>query len=166
MNFTNVEYKFDLYILISGMQDELDPTLEYTALRECQEELGIDPSFVKIWGPGNTLISRHETSVMPVVGEIKGKLDLSRLRVNPKEVEEVFCVSLEDLCNPKLIRHTQFRGAFSAPVFLGGQRRIWGLTGIITNVFLQCLLPREVYKHKVNYVPNVSIKSKNYGKHI
>lgn len=138
-----------------GMQDTTDTNLEQTALRECEEELGINPADVTLWGTGNHIITRADTCVTPIVGHISKQLDLNSLKVNPSEVEEVFVVSLENLCNPKYLGHTQFRGAFSTPVYTGGKLRIWGLTALMTNLFLKALLPPKAYSHKVHYVPTV-----------
>lgn len=137
------------------MLDNSDRSLEHAALRETHEELGIKEEDVEVLGSGNLIVSRGETCVLPVLGRIRGDLDLHTLSVNHHEVDEVFAVSLERLCDPNLIGYTQFRNAYSAPVFLGGSRRIWGLTAFITNSILKCLLPVRAYNHKIKYVPPV-----------
>lgn len=138
-----------------GMQDVTDKTLEDTALRETQEELGIDLKHIEVWCSGNFIVTRGETSVLPVLGRIKQRLVLEKLKINTNEVEEVFAVPLEDLCNPSSIGHTQFRGSYSVPVFLGGKRRIWGLTAMITNMCLSSLLPVKAYTHRITYLPQI-----------
>lgn len=140
-----------------GMQDTQDKSLEETALRETQEELGIDENDVDVWGSGNLIVTRGETCVLPVIGRIKHNIDVDRLKINRHEVEEVFAVPLQDLCDPANIGHTQFRGvqSYSTPVFTGGSRRVWGLTAMITYIFLKCLLPTKAYDHKVSFVPYV-----------
>lgn len=136
-----------------GMQDLTDSSLEETALRECHEELGVESADVEVWGCGNNIVTRADTSVTPIVGHISKELILDTLNINHSEVEEVFVVSVEDLCNPKSLGHTQFKGAYSTPVFTGGKRRIWGLTGVITHLFLKSLLPPKAYKHNIHYIP-------------
>ncbi|CAH0564817.1 unnamed protein product [Brassicogethes aeneus] len=138
-----------------GRKDDTDETLEHTALRECYEELGINPNDILVWGSGNMLISRQETSVLPVVGQITKEIDPNKLKINKNEVDEVFTVPLEDLCDPKNLAHTQFKTGYTMPVFLGGKKRIWGLTGLITNIFLQSLLPPEAYTHNFKYFHRV-----------
>ncbi|XP_018566857.1 nucleoside diphosphate-linked moiety X motif 8 [Anoplophora glabripennis] len=142
-----------------GMQDVTDKSLEETALRETEEELGIGIENIEIWGSGHFIVTRGETSVLPVIGRIKKKLVLENLKINTHEVEEVFTVPLEELCDPSKIGHTQFRGSYSVPVFLGGKRRIWGLTAMITNICLSSLLSHKAYTHKITYIP--PIKSHN-----
>lgn len=138
-----------------GMQDNQDKSLEATALRETHEELGIEQDNVEIWGSGNLIVTRGETCVLPVIGRIKEDLVMDQLRVNHHEVDEVFAVSLEDLCDPENLGYTQFKNMYSAPVFKGGPRRIWGLTAFITNAFLRSLLPIRAYSHKIKYVPPI-----------
>ncbi|XP_018320373.1 nucleoside diphosphate-linked moiety X motif 8 [Agrilus planipennis] len=141
-----------------GMQDIKDKSLTETALRETEEELGIKQENIEIWGTGNVIVTRNDMVVLPVVGKIKGDLADSTLQINPHEVEEVFTVSLQDLCHPKHTAYTQFRSlyySYSMPVFLGGKRRIWGLTAVITNVFLRALLPLKAYNHKIHFNPPI-----------
>ncbi|KAJ8969082.1 hypothetical protein NQ317_016327 [Molorchus minor] len=113
-----------------GMQDFEDKCLEDTALRETNEELG----------------------------RIKEAIEIDKLKINTREVEEVFTVPLEDLCNPSKIGYTQFRGTYSIPVFFGGQMRIWGLTAIITNMCLRSLLPHKAYSHPTPFLSTLGGK--------
>nr|XP_023021705.1 nucleoside diphosphate-linked moiety X motif 8 [Leptinotarsa decemlineata] len=138
-----------------GMQDVSDKTLEDTALRETKEELGISSDQIEIWGSGKLIVTKRETCVMPVIGRIRGNLDIKELKINPMEVEEVFTVPLEDLCNPAFLGYTQFRNSASLPVFLGGKRRIWGLTALMTNMCLCSLLPPKAYSQRIKYITPV-----------
>lgn len=140
-----------------GMLDVSDKSLEYTAIRETHEELGIKEGDIDVWGSGNMIVTRGDTCVLPVIGRIKGQLQLNELKINHHEVGDVFTVALENLCHPANLGFTQFRGVapYSTPVFTGGVRRIWGLTAMITHTFLQCLLPSKAYKHKIHFVPPV-----------
>ncbi|KAF5270161.1 hypothetical protein FQR65_LT05641 [Abscondita terminalis] len=126
-----------------GMLDGQDRNLEDTALRETVEELGIKESSILIW----------------VIGQITETLKYSSLNVNYSEVEDVFTVSLEDLCNPKLNGYTQFRGGYAMPVFLTAPKRIWGLTALITDQFLKVLISNPAYCHPVKFVPTVKCGS-------
>lgn len=138
-----------------GKLDTKDKSLEHAAIRETHEELGIEQEDIEVLGSGNLVITRGETCVLPVLGRIRHDLNLSTLQFNHHEVDEVFTVSLERLCDPKFLGYTQFRNMYSAPVFLGGSRRIWGLTAFITHAFLRCLLPKRAYNHKIRFVPTV-----------
>lgn len=138
-----------------GIQDYGDKTFIDTALRETNEELGISKDEVEIWCQSRTIDTPSKTSVTPVVGLIKNP-NISELIVkNPKEVEDFFCVPLTTLCKPENCRYTQFRRNFSTPVFLGAPRRIWGLTAIITHLFLLSLMPKDCYHHVIKFTPTI-----------
>lgn len=145
-----------------GMLDVQDKSLEDTALRETREELGIERQSVQVWGSGKLIVTRADISVLPVIGQIKHPLSVDALNINRSEVGDVFAVTLEDLCNPKKNSYTQFRDGYSAPLFLGAPKKIWGLTALITNVFLKALLPPNAYLHRVRFVPPVSLSGKQY----
>lgn len=53
-----------------GMQDLNDKSLEKTALRETREELGLPEEDVVVWGCGNNIVTRGDTCVLPVIGNI------------------------------------------------------------------------------------------------
>lgn len=141
-----------------GMHDSHDQDLATTALRETHEELGIWPHEVEIWGSGNPIVTRQNIAITPIVGCLKKELNLSQLRLSPREVEEVFAVPISILCDQKYHGHTQFRSIYSTPVYFGGAHRIWGLTAVITHLFLKSLLPASAYKHSVTYLPSVLIR--------
>lgn len=90
---------------------------------------------------------------MPVIGSIKAFHEIP-LRPNKNEVEKVFTVELSRLVDQQLVRHTQFRSGrgYSTPVYIGGEERIWGMTAILTHLFLSALLPREVYNRKIPFI--------------
>lgn len=143
-----------------GKCDKIDKSIEETAMRETVEELGITNDQIELWGRGKWLTTKYETAVTPVIGRIKGNVVLSDLKTNPTEVEEVFTVTLQELCIPENLKYTQFRILMartpsSTPVFLGGKHRIWGLTAYFTHMFLKCLLPTEAYKHPLKFVPPI-----------
>lgn len=151
------------------------------ALRETEEEIGIKKELIKVWGPGSQITPSFETSVVPVIAEIRN-YDPSILCANPEEVDEIFTVSLQNLINPKLVRHTQFRSSsgkgYVMPCYLGGPKKFWGMTAVVSfcylitlkNInkfsiswqvthFLLCsLLPAEMYRHKLPFVMSYSAK--------
>ncbi|XP_044758409.1 nucleoside diphosphate-linked moiety X motif 8 [Coccinella septempunctata] len=143
-----------------GMLDDSDKDVTHTALRETQEELGMDPQCVDIWSSGRQLVARGKTTVTPVLGYIKKNFKIKDLKLSRDEVDEAFFVNLEDLCNPKLHGHTQFRQGdmtFDMPVFLAGKYRIWGLTAVITYITLHSLLPSRAYNHQIRQLQPINI---------
>lgn len=128
------------------MRDESDVNLEETALRETWEELKIPKEKIDVWTTGN-LIGKSTVNVMPVLAYI-GEVVPEKLEINHDEVEDAFIVSLQKLCDPELIRFTSFRNPIvTLPCYLGGKYRVWGFTGAITHMVLECLVP-QVYKYK------------------
>jgi len=132
------------------MRDESDVDLQETALRETWEELKIPREKIDVWTMGN-LIGKFDVNVMPVLAYI-GEVVPEKLDINHDEVEEAFVVSLQKLCDPELIRFTSFRYPVATlPCYLGGKYRVWGFTGAITHIALECLVP-QVYKYKFSSI--------------
>lgn len=75
------------YSFPGGSADATDDTPIATALRETEEEIGISPADVEIWGKLNSLpTSRNLSSnITPVIGHVR-QLDMSQLRINQSEV--------------------------------------------------------------------------------
>ena len=98
------------------------------ALREAQEEIGLDPALVEVAG----LSAPYETvtafRVTPVVGFVRPDFSLA---INPAEVAEVFEVDLERLITLESWerREAEFRGARRAFYAMPhGDNLIWGAT--------------------------------------
>lgn len=127
-----------------GRVDPLDPDPVATALREAEEEIGLDPGQVEILGqlPAFHTVSGYR--VTPVVGLIPWPL---ALRPDPTEVAEVFTLPLDWLREPGH-RHTRRWPHPGHPqerevIFYQERdgRRLWGVTAWITVDFLGCLEP-------------------------
>ena len=69
------------------MADVGDRTPIGTALREAEEELGIEPEQVDVWGQLHSFPDRQQTSLItPVIGCIRSM----ELRLNKSEVSIVY----------------------------------------------------------------------------
>ena len=114
-----------------GKQDETDPDVTATALREAWEEIGLVPDNVEILG---TLPS-HETvtsfTVTPVVGRIRVDFDPVP---EPGEVDEVFLAPFDHVMHTAnyVIESRRWRGQpryyYAVPY---GPYYIWGATARI-----------------------------------
>lgn len=111
---------------------------------------------IDVWGEGQLIYPRVGPAIMPVVGYIHN-FKRSNLRLNSNEVEKVFTVPLKQLCSVKCKKHTQFRTGYSIPVYTCGEERVWGITAVITNLFLYSLMPKNVYTSKVGFVNSYRI---------
>lgn len=114
-----------------GRIDPEDKHPEAAALREAQEELGLAPAAVTLWGtadPYRTVTGYHVT---PVLGEIDPD---PSLKPHPEEVADWFEAPLAFLLDPSNQRlvEAKFRGSQrSYYEIVWQQRRIWGATAAI-----------------------------------
>ena len=119
-----------------GHVDPGDETPEETALRETEEETGLDRRHVEIIGRLDQYLTRTGFSITPVVALVEPPFELSP---DPNEVEEVFEVPLAFLLDPaNHQRHSrQFEGrsrVFYAMPYEG--YFIWGATaGMLINLY-------------------------------
>lgn len=120
-----------------GRSDPGDNDALATALRESEEEIGLDRTLVTPLGYLDRLETVSGFCVTPVVA----KIDTSaRLYPSPDEVSEVFEVPLAFLLEPtNLRRYTMdFRGRKQPMVeFVHGGHRIWGATAAMLHNLLQ-----------------------------
>jgi len=113
-----------------------DTTPIHTALREAEEEIGLEGRFIEPIGYLDPYLSSTGFRIMPVVAIIDPG---HRIMIDPNEVESIFEVPLGFLMDPT--RHEQhsreWRGAmrryYAMPY---GEHYIWGVTaGIIRNLY-------------------------------
>lgn len=122
-----------------GRVDPTDQTLLHTALREAQEEVGIDPASVDVLGGFEGAVARtSEIHVTPFVGLIPAT---DGLRADPKEVAAVFFVpmsALEDSRYRGTYRFRRDNGEVTEhPAIFYNDQVIWGLTLRFTEEVLQ-----------------------------
>ena len=87
-----------------GRQEPTDPDPVATALREAQEEVGLDPSRVRVLGTLPTYATGTGFMVTPVVGLIdplEDEMQRLRLQADANEVADIFEVPLPFLMNPQ-----------------------------------------------------------------
>lgn len=107
-----------------------------TALRETEEEVGIDRGRVRVIGRLDTYVTRTGFVVTPVVGIVEPPFDVTP---DPHEVAEVFEVPLAFLLDPA--NHQKCSRAFGGAVryFYAmpyGRHYIWGATaGMLVNMY-------------------------------
>lgn len=118
-----------------GRIDPGDADAEAAALREAQEEVGLDPAGVRLLGRIDTYVTRTGFEVTPVVGLIAPPLSLS---LDAFEVAEAFEVPLAFFLDPgNRQRHSRVyqgveRHYFAYPF---GSHFIWGATaGMLSNL--------------------------------
>ena len=127
-----------------GREEQGDLSLAETALREAEEEIGLDRNLVEILGSLDTTVSRYGISVTPYVGIIPPNPNLNE---SSSEIESYFRVPISYLAND--IRHrndkvTEGGETFYMPAYKYNEYIIWGLTAMITVNFLRLGLDKEI----------------------
>jgi 8-oxo-dGTP pyrophosphatase MutT (NUDIX family) len=119
-----------------GRAEPQDPTPEFTALREAQEEIGLAIDRVEVLARMPEYRTRTGFRVTPVVGLLTPPVALTP---DPREVEEVFEVPLAFLLDPKNHRREtrELQGrTVGYYVMRYGNRTIWGATaGMLVNLY-------------------------------
>jgi 8-oxo-dGTP pyrophosphatase MutT (NUDIX family) len=119
-----------------GRIDPEDPSPEAAALREAQEEVGLDPSLVELAGRLGTYATGTGYRIIPVVGLLPEGLDLPDLRLTPSpdEVAEVFALPMSVLLDPDAPqrRRAYYRGRWREFwVWPHPDHYVWGATAAI-----------------------------------
>ena len=125
-------------IAFPGGRQEAEETLEQTALRETEEEIGISTSQIDIIGSLSPLyISVSNYCVHPFVGVLHAVPD--EFQVQRDEVQRVLKISLAQLALPstirtedRLLRNQNVR----IPAFYIDNERIWGATAMMLSELL------------------------------
>ena len=108
------------------------------ALREAQEELGIDPALVRVIGAGADFVTGSGFHLTPVLGVVPPDI---AIRPDPREVADWFEAPLRHVLDPA--NHVPRIGLFGQEVQVERPyteitwegHRIWGITaGIIVNL--------------------------------
>ena len=127
-----------------GMYEDVDKNLEHTALRESEEETGMDSSKVNILGPLDTVVSRYNISVTPYVGIVPENVSLNN---NSEEIESCFRVPLSFLLKDERHRNDEIKrdgDIFFMPAYQYDSYIIWGLTAMMTVDFLNIALEAKI----------------------
>ncbi len=123
-----------------GRQDEVDADFAATALREAEEEIGLDPAAVELGGalsPTTTFATGYR--IYPFVGLIPDPGELG-LEPSPAEVETVLAYSLEVLRDGYAMRRLVRRGVpIHTPTYEVEGQIIWGATARILGELLDRL---------------------------
>ena len=114
-----------------GRTDPDDPHPEATALREAQEEIGLDPARVELLGRLTDYVTGTGYRITPVLGLVPPGLDFTP---SPHEVEAVFELPMAVLLDPKAPqqRRAHYRGRWrNFWVWPHPDHYIWGATAAI-----------------------------------
>ncbi len=120
-----------------GMRDAEDKSLWETALRETQEELGVDPERVTLVRELGQQYTPTGYRVTPYLARLKNAEEA--WKTNPNEIAEVFSVPFSFFRNREnlKIRTRHLMGHdFLDPLFIYEGHEIWGMTGrVVCEIF-------------------------------
>ena len=133
-------------ISFPGGKKELDdPNLEFTALRETHEEIGIPPELVNVIGEiTEVYIPISNFLIQPYVGIIEADFEFN---ISPREVQSAFQFKIKDLLHPttkqkRTIKNHNGIGLKDIPCFELESKVVWGATSLILNE-LKVILERN-----------------------
>ncbi len=122
-----------------GVKERQDKSLQETALRESQEELGIPPQLVEILGELGDILTPTRYRITPFVGMIPHPFSF---KLNRQEIEQLIEVPLDHLLKPANLtieKSEFFDEQFDSPYFHYREHTIWGATGRITRELVELI---------------------------
>ncbi|MDQ2179305.1 CoA pyrophosphatase [Marinifilum sp. D714] len=127
--------------LPGGKYEETDSNRTVTAIRETNEELGVDCKKIKILGFLTELyIPVSNFMVLPVLGYCKQRPEF---QMNPFEVEEVIEMPVQQLLSKENILKFSFTKndlTINAPYFNAKGHKVWGATAMILSELREIFL--------------------------
>jgi 8-oxo-dGTP pyrophosphatase MutT (NUDIX family) len=128
-----------------GRVDAGDDCELQAALRESYEEIGIEPSHVRILGRLDQVTAAYNFVVTPFVGVIPSAYEF---RLNPLETEAVFFVPITALLESENLTVADRLSSYGEPVYhfyIDGWD-IWGATARIIVQFLELVYGYQIKK--------------------
>jgi 8-oxo-dGTP pyrophosphatase MutT (NUDIX family) len=123
-------------ISLPGGAREGDEPLEWTALRETHEELGVDPRSVKVLGGLTPLYIFHsDYCITPYVA---ARPTRPTFVPDPVEVAELLEVPLLTLLDPAIQRKEEWilhETLTRVPFYQIGEHKVWGATAMVLSEF-------------------------------
>ena len=128
-----------------GRVDVGDKDVIHTALRESQEEIGIDPGLVKVLGRLDEFTAGYGLIVTPVVGVIPAHCEF---RMDPRETTAVASVPIRSLMERSnfALDERPSPGGHPCYHFYVNGWDVWGVTARILVQFLELAYDFEVKK--------------------
>ena len=110
-----------------GGMELADATVTDAALREAQEEVGLEPSLVSVLGTLPVAwVPASNYNVTPVLGVWDGSMAL--WPADPAEVGAVHSLRMSALAEPEVRVRGEHPGGYRGPAFEMGELFIWGFT--------------------------------------
>lgn len=131
--------------LPGGKAEESDRDLIATAIREAQEEIGIDPNKIEIIGSLTSFfVAASNFQILPVVAYAK---EYPQFLPDEREVAGVLRANLEEIIDPQTIKEKEITPAegitFEAPYYDLQGHVVWGATAMMLSEFVT--LTKRIY---------------------
>lgn len=125
-----------------GRKDDEDPDLSVTALREAEEEIGLDHSQVSLLGILPTTATLATNYVIhPFVARIPAGIAWT---LSAKEVDEVLELPLDAVRAARTVTSIERRGiTFQTDAYIIDGNVIWGATARILQHLFEALMPPD-----------------------
>jgi len=128
-----------------GHPEQGEKHARQTALRESQEELGIDPATVAVLGHLDDVCTPSRFVITPVVGWLH---EPAPFRPDAREVDEVFEVALSELQDPASFRDAGVEEragrSYALTEYHVEGRMIWGATARMVQILLSRLALADI----------------------
>ena len=150
--------------LPGGRWDRADGPLLRTALREAEEELGVDPSSLEVWGrlEAEYIVVSHYL-VQPFVAYTPRRPEF---RPAPSEVAELIEVPLPLLLDPTTLAEEiwEIRGMPRQVAFYRhGEHKIWGATARVLGKLVALLTPESAAHATARLEPGAVLPERGRG---
>ena len=124
-----------------GKTAKIDSSIEATALRECNEEIGVESSEIKLIGSLTPLyIFASNFMVYPIIGYCNYK---PTFKPDKKEVDYLIQTNIDTFQNPATIKHTEVIASngdkIATPYYNIQNEIVWGATAMIISEFVEVL---------------------------
>ncbi len=122
-----------------GLRDPGDETLAATALREAHEEVGLDPSAIRVLGalePIHTFVSA--ILVTPFIGVVP---ELPELTLSDDEIARAFTVPVRELAavEERRVLLRDEKGTVHGWWYESNDAVVWGATGFMLHALLEVM---------------------------
>jgi len=120
-----------------GAHEPDDRDLKETALRETEEELGLERKQIVLLGRLSPIITTTSFYVEPYVAAIPYPVEL---KPSPDEIEALWEIPISALMTPTAVEERTFEGRDRPVLFYHyGQKTVWGATARILSELLDVL---------------------------
>lgn len=118
-------------VALPGGKVNNNETFTQAALREANEEVGLDSTQAKVIGNLGAYHSRSNYAIVPVISRLQDDIEFS---ANPAEVENIFSVPLSFLFDESNHIHREINGRSIYSMPWQDEDRVWHIWGVTAGI--------------------------------